>query len=84
MEAPGRQVVAPRSLIDENRSPLLARAIAEDWIIVTSTADNFRRLGARTPAHPGPAVTLDAAGGARQRLGAVDRKPSGDGETEPL
>jgi predicted nuclease of predicted toxin-antitoxin system len=70
--------VAPRFLIDENLSPLLARhlrtalgfdamhvqelglrgasdadilarAITEGRIIVTSNADDFRRLGARVP-----------------------------------
>ena len=45
---------------------ILARAIAEDRIIMTSNADDFRRLGARTPAHPGLAVMLDAVGRARQ------------------
>jgi hypothetical protein len=45
---------------------ILARAIAADRIIVTSNADDFRKLGARTPAHPGLAVMLDAVGRARQ------------------
>ena len=87
--------MAPRFLIDENLSPLLARhlrtahgfdavhvqelglrgapdadilarAIAEDRIIVTSNADDFRRLGARTLVHPGLAVMLDAVGRAQQ------------------
>jgi len=46
---------------------ILARAIAEDRIIMTSNADDFRRLGARTPAHPGLAVMLDAVDRAQQR-----------------
>jgi predicted nuclease of predicted toxin-antitoxin system len=100
--------VAPRFLIDENLSPLLARhlrtahgfdavhvqelglrgasdadilghAIAEDRIIMTSNADDFRTLGARAPAHPELAVILDAVGRARQltlgvgRANAIDR-----------
>jgi predicted nuclease of predicted toxin-antitoxin system len=93
--------VAPRFLIDENLSPLLAHhlravhgfdvvhvqecglrgasdadvlawAIAEDRIVVTSNADDFRKLGARTPAHPGLAIMLDAVGRARQlALGGI-------------
>ena len=87
--------MAPRFLIDENLSPLLARhlrtahgfdavhvqelglrgasdtdilarAIADDRIIVTSNAGDFRRLGARTPTHPGLAIMLDAVGRAQQ------------------
>ena len=87
--------MAPRFLIDENLSPLLARhlrtahgfdavhvqelglrgasdaeilarAIAEERIIVTSNAEDFRSLGARTPSHPGLAVMLDAVGRAQQ------------------
>ena len=45
---------------------ILARAIADDRIIVTSNAGDFRRLGARTPAHPGLAIMLDAVGRAQQ------------------
>jgi predicted nuclease of predicted toxin-antitoxin system len=97
--------VAPRFLIDENLSPLLARhlrtahgfdavhvqelglrgasdadilarAIADDRIIVTSNAEDFRRLGARTPTHPGPAIMLDAVGRAQQQtLGSDSRTP---------
>jgi hypothetical protein len=33
---------------------------------VTSNAEDFRRLGARTPAHPGLAIMLDAVGRAQQ------------------
>jgi predicted nuclease of predicted toxin-antitoxin system len=87
--------VAPRFLIDENLSPmlarhlrmahgfdavhvqelglrgfpdadLLARAIGEDRIIVTSNADDFRKLGSRASTHPGLAVVLDAVGRAQQ------------------
>src|SRR5439155_24222664 len=83
--ASAREAVAPRFLIDENWSPLLAhhlrvahgfdaihvqelglrgasdadvlaRAIAEDRIIMTSNADDFRKLGSRTPFHPGLAI----------------------------
>jgi predicted nuclease of predicted toxin-antitoxin system len=43
-----------------------AYAIVEDRIIVTSNADDFRKLGARTTAHPGLTVMLDAVGRARQ------------------
>ena len=45
---------------------ILARAIADDRIIVTSNAEDFRRLGARTPTHPGLAIMLDAVGRAQQ------------------
>jgi predicted nuclease of predicted toxin-antitoxin system len=87
--------VAPRFLIDENLSPLLAdhlrtkhgfdavhvqelgmrgasdanvlaRAIAEDRIVMTGNADDFRKLGAQTAAHPGLAVMIDAVGRAQQ------------------
>ena len=44
---------------------ILARAIADDRIIVTSNAEDFRRLGAGTPTHPGPAIMLDAVGRAQ-------------------
>ena len=106
--------MAPRFLIDENLSPLLARhlrtahgfdavhvqelglrgasdadilgrAVAEDRIIMTSNADDFRKLGARTPAHSGLAVMLDAVGRARQlTLGvglanAIDRAGTAHG-----
>ena len=53
-------------LRDASDAKILARAIAEDRIIVTSNADDFRRLGAQTPAHPGLAVMLDAVGRAQQ------------------
>ena len=33
---------------------------------MTSNADDFRRLGVRTPAHPGLAVMLDTVGRAQQ------------------
>jgi predicted nuclease of predicted toxin-antitoxin system len=87
--------VAPRFLIDENLSPLLAhhlrtlhgfdavhvqelgmrgasdanvlaRAIAEDRIVITGNADDFRKLGSQTATHPGLAVMLDAVGRAQQ------------------
>ena len=87
--------MAPRFLIDENLSPLLAhhlrvahgfdavhvqeiglrgvtdeavlsRAIAEDRIVVTNNADDFRKLGAGSPGHPGVASILEGVGRARQ------------------
>jgi predicted nuclease of predicted toxin-antitoxin system len=87
--------VAPRFLIDENLSPMLALhlcathgfdavhvnavglrgtpdpqildyAILEDRIIVTSNADDFRKLVRRVEAHPGLAVLLDAVGRRQQ------------------
>jgi predicted nuclease of predicted toxin-antitoxin system len=44
----------------------LARAIAEDRVVVTSNADDFRKLADRKPSHPGLAILRDAAGRARQ------------------
>ena len=41
---------------------VLARAVAENRIVVTSNAEEFRQLGRRTPDHPGLAVLLDAVG----------------------
>ena len=32
---------------------VLARAVAEDRIVVTNNAEDFRQLGRRTPDHPG-------------------------------
>jgi hypothetical protein len=43
---------------------------------VTSDADDFRQLGAQTPAHPGLAVVLDGGGRAQQlTLGLGSRTP---------
>jgi predicted nuclease of predicted toxin-antitoxin system len=87
--------VAPRFLIDENLSPMLALhlrtihgfdavhvnavglrgasdpvvlayALAESRIIVTSNADDFRRLVRRETRHPGLAVLIDAVGRQQQ------------------
>jgi predicted nuclease of predicted toxin-antitoxin system len=83
--------VAPRFLIDENLTPMLAShliathgfdavhvntvglrgasdrdvldyAIAQDRIVVTSNADDFRKLAQHAAAHPGLAVLLNAVG----------------------
>ncbi len=45
---------------------VLAYAIAEDRIIVTSNTDDFRRLARRAGAHPGLAVLVDAVGRQQQ------------------
>jgi predicted nuclease of predicted toxin-antitoxin system len=93
--------VAPRFLIDENLSPmlashlsmthgfdavhvhtvglrgasdakLLAYATDEDRIIMTSNADDFRKLVRHAAAHPGLAILLDAVGREQQiELGAT-------------
>jgi len=87
--------VAPRFLIDENLSPMLAAhligthgfdavhvndvglrgasdpvvlayATAEDRVIVTNNADDFRRLARTADRHPGLAVLLQAVGRQQQ------------------
>jgi predicted nuclease of predicted toxin-antitoxin system len=89
--------VAPRFLINENLSPMLALhlrathgfdavhvnavglrgapdprvlayATVEDRIIVTSNADDFRKLARRATAHPGLAVLRDAVGRQQQMI----------------
>jgi predicted nuclease of predicted toxin-antitoxin system len=51
---------------------VLARAVAEGRIVVTSNGDDFRRLGRRAPSHPGLAIILEATGRQQQiRLGAT-------------
>jgi predicted nuclease of predicted toxin-antitoxin system len=51
---------------------VLAYALAEHRIIVTSNAQDFRKLGQRIPEHPGLAVLLDAVGRPRQiELGEI-------------
>jgi predicted nuclease of predicted toxin-antitoxin system len=87
--------VAPRFLIDENLSPMLAShlstthgfdavhvnvvglrgasdqeilayATSEDRIVVTSNAEDFRKLARNSEAHSGLAVLLDAVGRQQQ------------------
>jgi predicted nuclease of predicted toxin-antitoxin system len=107
--------VAPRFLIDENLSPLLAYhhasthgfdavhvrdrgllgasdenvlalAITEDRVVVTSNADDFRKLGARTPNHAGLAILRDAVGRINQLVlgvglaDAIERAGSARGQ----
>ena len=51
---------------------VLARAIAEGRIAVTSNGEDFRRLGRRLPGHPGLAIILEATGRPQQiHLGAA-------------
>jgi len=54
----GRVHVQELGLCGASDADVLARAISEDRITVTSNAEDFRRLGARTPAHSG--LTLSA------------------------
>jgi predicted nuclease of predicted toxin-antitoxin system len=50
---------------------VLAYAIAEDRIVMTSNADDFRRLARHAVNHPGLAVLIDALGREQQiTLGA--------------
>jgi predicted nuclease of predicted toxin-antitoxin system len=50
---------------------VLARALAERRIVITSNGEDFRRLGRRAPNHPGLAIILEATGRQQQmRLGA--------------
>ena len=58
--------VQERGLKGASDPDVLALAVAEDRIVMTGNADDFRRLGARTPKHPGLAVMLDAVGRAQQ------------------
>jgi predicted nuclease of predicted toxin-antitoxin system len=51
---------------------VVARAIAEDRVIITGNGDDFRKLGRRHPSHPGLAIITDAGGRARQiELGVI-------------
>ena len=45
---------------------VLAFAMAEDRIVMTSNADDFRKLARHAEAHPGLAVLLDAVGRGQQ------------------
>ncbi len=45
---------------------VLAHAMTEHRIIITSNGQDFRKLGQRHPGHPGLAVVLSAVGRARQ------------------
>jgi predicted nuclease of predicted toxin-antitoxin system len=45
---------------------VLARALAEGRIVITSNGEDFRRLGRRAPNHPGLAIILEATGRQRQ------------------
>jgi hypothetical protein len=51
---------------------VLARASAERRIIITSNGIGFRKLGRRTPDHPGLVVLLSSAGRSQQiELGQI-------------
>ncbi|MEE3624099.1 DUF5615 family PIN-like protein [Nitrospirillum sp. BR 11752] len=45
---------------------VLAWALERQHIVVTSNADDFRRLGRASPGHPGLAILLDAVGRQQQ------------------
>jgi predicted nuclease of predicted toxin-antitoxin system len=45
---------------------VLARALAERRIVITSNGDDFRRLGRQAPNHPGLAIILEATGRQQQ------------------
>lgn len=53
-------------LLGASDAAVLAHAVAENRVVVTSNANDFRKLGAKTPAHPGLAIIRDAVGVARQ------------------
>lgn len=51
---------------------VLAYAVAERRVVMTSNADDFRKLMRAVPGHPGLAIVLDAVGRRRQvELGAL-------------
>jgi predicted nuclease of predicted toxin-antitoxin system len=45
---------------------ILARAVAEGRIVITGNGADFRRLGRRSPTHPGLAIILEATGRQQQ------------------
>jgi len=60
------------SLRGASDADVLARAIAEHRVVVTSNGQDFRKLGRMSPEHPGVAVLLRASGRKEQiKLGVL-------------
>jgi predicted nuclease of predicted toxin-antitoxin system len=60
------------SLRGAPNADVLARAIAENRVVMTSNGQDFRKLGRMSPEHPGLAVLLRASGRQEQiKLGVL-------------
>jgi predicted nuclease of predicted toxin-antitoxin system len=58
--------VSEVGLVGASDTAVLAHAIAEHRVVMTSNGQDFRKLGERHPRHPGLAVFLSALGRAQQ------------------
>ncbi len=58
--------VSEVGLAGASDTAVLAHAMTEHRVIITSNGQDFRKLGQRRPGHPGLAVLLSAVGRARQ------------------